>query len=463
MSGRQYTRHDVAPKLTIREQIVNACWDNIGPPGGSGLANRTVCGPPDAMQSVISRSLVVLQKRRQEILSQLEKGYQAAISRGNQSDAGGHNSTPSSREICSKSVSGKSSYNANYPVKVTEERPTNASGFASTYSHWASEYALSTGFSSSNKGYVNANGPSNCDRGALKNGHNADKCIKRLNSPAEDDQFIPFDPPVVSKYGPISRASKTILRPSNPIQASSPLGGYTVSTPVVRKPVPATVASPMPTWYNGGPGQGNAPHHHHTGYGVQSAQPGNGMGDIYPTSVSTAAKSAPNKLVPAGWQPPTGTTPVWTANHVTDQENMKLELRKLDHKINKLKEKSDRDHPDDDDLANELAYIEQCIRDAERDLKLRQILGWENASNYGNEWKRSQNSSLASNGNSDEEVYELQVAQDMQEAEKRWLHELEEDEPEWLEERDDKKDADSNRSEETSTDIIHSEKDSHAE
>lgn len=67
-------------------------------------------------------------------------------------------------------------------------------------------------------------------------------------TPAEDDQFIPFDPPVVSKYGPISRASKTIMRSTNPIQVSASLGDHTVSTPSVRKPVP--VASPMPTWYS---------------------------------------------------------------------------------------------------------------------------------------------------------------------------------------------------------------------
>jgi RING finger/CCCH-type zinc finger protein len=62
-----------------------------------------------------------------------------------------------------------------------------------------------------------------------------------------DDEFIPFDPPIVSKYGPISRMSKTILRPNSTVQVSASFGDGTISTPMVRRPVPA--ASPVASWY----------------------------------------------------------------------------------------------------------------------------------------------------------------------------------------------------------------------
>jgi hypothetical protein len=62
-----------------------------------------------------------------------------------------------------------------------------------------------------------------------------------------DDEFIPFDPQIVSKYGPISRMSKTILRPNSSVQVSASFGDGTISTPMVRRPVPA--ASPVASWY----------------------------------------------------------------------------------------------------------------------------------------------------------------------------------------------------------------------
>ena len=69
-----------------------------------------------------------------------------------------------------------------------------------------------------------------------------------------DDEFIPFDPPIVSKYGPISRMSKTILRPNSSVQVSASFGDGTISTPMVRRPVPA--ASPVASWYfNAGQGK----------------------------------------------------------------------------------------------------------------------------------------------------------------------------------------------------------------
>ncbi|GFS55606.1 roquin-1 [Nephila pilipes] len=70
-----------------------------------------------------------------------------------------------------------------------------------------------------------------------------------LFSPSEKDEFIPFEPPLVSKYGPISRCSKSLIRATAPIQvnAVSQMGELTIPTSVVRHPLPS--ASFAPSFY----------------------------------------------------------------------------------------------------------------------------------------------------------------------------------------------------------------------
>ncbi|KAK3860900.1 hypothetical protein Pcinc_033080 [Petrolisthes cinctipes] len=58
------------------------------------------------------------------------------------------------------------------------------------------------------------------------------------------DDFIPFDPPLVSRFGPISRMSRTVIQPANPIQSSASNPTDTTTTPTAHRPVPAI--SPMP-------------------------------------------------------------------------------------------------------------------------------------------------------------------------------------------------------------------------
>lgn len=71
-----------------------------------------------------------------------------------------------------------------------------------------------------------------------------------------DDEFIPFEPAIVSKYGPISRAAaaaaKALMRPQA-VQSSAVFGDATISTPGMRRPVPAPspVTPPWPPQYNG--------------------------------------------------------------------------------------------------------------------------------------------------------------------------------------------------------------------
>lgn len=76
-----------------------------------------------------------------------------------------------------------------------------------------------------------------------------DNTVNALFCPSEKDEFIPFDPPLVSKYGPISRCSKSLIRGPAPIQvnAVSQMGELTSPTSVVRHPLPS--ASLAPSFY----------------------------------------------------------------------------------------------------------------------------------------------------------------------------------------------------------------------
>ncbi|XP_064457406.1 uncharacterized protein LOC135368202 isoform X2 [Ornithodoros turicata] len=75
--------------------------------------------------------------------------------------------------------------------------------------------------------------------------------------PSEEDPLVPFGPPLVSKYGPISRSARAFVRGPAPIQvnAISQMGQLTSPTSSVRHPVPS--ASPAPSLYALG-GQGFA-------------------------------------------------------------------------------------------------------------------------------------------------------------------------------------------------------------
>lgn len=75
----------------------------------------------------------------------------------------------------------------------------------------------------------------------------------RSDSVLTDDEFVPFEPSVVSKYGPISRAAaKALMRPQT-VQSAAIFGEATISTPGLRRPVPAPspVTPPWPPQYNG--------------------------------------------------------------------------------------------------------------------------------------------------------------------------------------------------------------------
>lgn len=102
--------------------------------------------------------------------------------------------------------------------------------FSSTYSIWTS----------------GANLPSWSEKSPEKTWDPAKGYRTYLNQSKQErkDDFIPFDPPVVSRFGPISRMTRPFLRPTKPIQVSACSTTDPVTTPTVHRPVPAI--SPMP-------------------------------------------------------------------------------------------------------------------------------------------------------------------------------------------------------------------------
>ncbi|CAN7992747.1 unnamed protein product, partial [Ixodes hexagonus] len=62
--------------------------------------------------------------------------------------------------------------------------------------------------------------------------------------PSEEDPFVPFDPPLVSKYGPISRCARSLVRGPAPIQVTSQRGNLTSPTAALRHPLPSASAAP---------------------------------------------------------------------------------------------------------------------------------------------------------------------------------------------------------------------------
>lgn len=67
-------------------------------------------------------------------------------------------------------------------------------------------------------------------------------------SASDEDQFIPFDPPLVSRFGPISRMARSLIRGAAPIQVSATINsGMIALTPVVQQPMPSTGSTH--NWY----------------------------------------------------------------------------------------------------------------------------------------------------------------------------------------------------------------------
>ncbi|GAB6031532.1 hypothetical protein CHUAL_009300 [Chamberlinius hualienensis] len=397
---------EVNPKdLSVRSS--DHKWNDGTAPSRPHPCYPSVCVNP-------TQSLAALQQRRDEILTQLEKSKRDA----NKSRVP---SSTTSSVIKLLHRTGVTTISA-----VTNTTSTGGVHLIESCAYKAGNCILSTGFASPNQPLKlsERNGVSSVNIG------NADglKQKKAMPEPTEDDQFIPFDPPVVSKYGPISRGSRVMMRSSVPIQVSASLGYNTISTPAFRQPVPA--ASPLPTWYSGTQGYFATP----ARVPAKDQMVPVGMTDVLPPSQISFYESNGYTIA--------GTAPIWTvreSNTVSDPEKLKLELHNLECQINNLKvnllavqKKSNPSAIESEKLARELEIIERGIREKEIEIRMK---NWDSSKEII-DWKSEKGKNKMPSGRNDEEVYELQVAQDMQEAEKRWLYELEKDEEDWSNGRD---------------------------
>lgn len=355
------------------------------------LMSMTNTSAAAANKKVTSKSLAALHQRKLEIISQLEKvvGISAAsaISSSTSSQARATTSFPNTdNDVCT-----------------------------STYSIWTSGGILHTGRGSGSQ-------VSHISTAAQP------AAFYRSDSILADDEFIPFDPPIVSKYGPISRMSKAILRPSSSVQVSSSFGDGTISTPMVRRPVPA--ASPVASWYFS------------TAQGYPAALQATTLpgGHI----VTPAAAGLGDGYITIGHgilDPPQ----LFVQNRVPDcpseesyanNQKMRQHLRTLHRRINDLKlVPHGNGLTEGEKLTQELQLIEQ------EELRLNflssalPITAGEFLSNKND----SYSTDLKYNGDcrsDDEDTYEAGIANDMLELERRWEYELEEQEKRWSSEEE---------------------------
>ncbi|GFY39415.1 roquin-1 [Trichonephila inaurata madagascariensis] len=204
----------------------NAIKSNASQPSNSVMKNQ-----------MDSQTLAALQKRKKQLLAQLDET----------------NSPKSScLTIAENGIVSSSDVGTDSVLKTVED-----GSMVSFYSPWtspsvfpygSSTHCSSSDYNSSLNSYTEVN--SSVAKEEIENGLlEMDFSNRALFCPSEKDEFIPFEPPLVSKYGPISRCSKSLIRATAPIQvnAVSHMGELTIPTSVVRHPLPS--ASFAPSFY----------------------------------------------------------------------------------------------------------------------------------------------------------------------------------------------------------------------
>ncbi|XP_063925442.1 uncharacterized protein LOC135139224 isoform X2 [Zophobas morio] len=320
-----------------------------------------------------TKSLAELHQRKQEVLSQLEK-----VVGKNAATAISHNATSMARQ--------ESQHDLDSPT--------------SPYTFWT--------------GHVNS-GPT---------------FVRSDSILAADDDYVPYDSPAISKYGPISRMHKdngqvSSFRDGN---MSSPLSdlnylqpsklvrcGFSVTLlqellSKMRRPLAS--ASPVTSlYYNNNPPpfhQGSIPPGH-----AIVGHPGSGLGS--PQLIYHQRMQDPSKEL------------------LAESQRVKLQLCNLEKQLNDLKlatqgvtTLSERDR-----LTQELQLIEQGIQEKQKEACLNKIVhSWNQAmGNYNN-------ANVANLETSEEAMYEADIANDMRQLEIRLQEEIEEQEKIWSSEED---------------------------
>lgn len=177
---------------------------------------------------------------------------------------------------------------------------------------------------------------------------NSGPTFVRSDSILKDDDYVPYDAPCVSKFGPISRMHKESSSGNASQFRESNLGNS-----MVRRPVSSP--SPVGSWIYNPPSQG----YHQTplpaghAYVAQSAA---GMGDGY-----IAIGSSPQVIIQRMQDP--------SKELIAESQRVKMQLRNLEKQLNDLKLATQgvTTLSEGDRLTQELRLIEQGIQEKQKE------------------------------------------------------------------------------------------------
>ncbi|XP_071877832.1 RING finger and CCCH-type zinc finger domain-containing protein roquin isoform X1 [Bombus fervidus] len=240
-----------------------------------------------------------------------------------------------------------------------------------------------------------------------------------------DDEFVPFGASSNSKYGPISKLSKNLIRSTNGVQSTNFYAdGGTSPTISAYRSVPTTNSAP--SWYYGSQSYATIDENG----GIQAINNSN-FGDSYITFGRNISDTSTHTQLPRADS--------MSKDLILESQKVKQQLRHLEKKINDLKLATQgATFTAGERLAQELQMIEAGIREKEKDVR--------NWSPYGTvPWIQSSNNLLSSQNFSqdykteEEDTYEAGIANDMRELELRWEFELQEQEKHWSSEEDNSK------------------------
>ncbi|XP_014261745.1 roquin-1 [Cimex lectularius] len=221
--------------------------------------------------------------------------------------------------------------------------------------------------------------------------------LYRSDSLLADEEFIPFDPPVVSKFGPISRDGTKFANSTNFPDSRTPYTWVFNTT--------------------------------HGGYPTHVMQPGREGFIAVPPGVidSSHIVHQPQVLKQDVSQ---------SKDFLAESQKMKQQLRTLEKKINDLELATElAAFTEGKKLSQELQLIEQGIREKEKQLRPNQIGSGTTQALNGEPWSGCRNEEFLTQ----EDSYEAGIANDIRELELRWEYELEEQEKRWSSEEESSK------------------------
>ncbi|XP_050312443.1 roquin-1 isoform X2 [Anthonomus grandis grandis] len=221
---------------------------------------------------------------------------------------------------------------------------------------------------------------------------------------AADDDYVPYDCPAISKYGPISRMQKSIQDPHN---NGVPSGFRDNGNGLGRRPLGS--GSPVTSWFIN-----NNYHHHHqgpSGHAIVVPSGAAGIGDGYVTYAASHPMMYHSRLQDPSANP--------TKDLLAESQRVQIQLRNLEKQLNNLKLASQgvTSLSESERLTKELQLIEQGIQEKQKEACLNKIVHSLTQANRNGHYQPKP---------VDDASYEQDIANDIRELERRLQEELEE-------------------------------------